>query len=286
MTKTIDTLVKDIQDLFNTGHEVSLTHLQAASEDFGETLMRRLGDYMKPRERSGLRMSNIGKPLRQLWYDNNLPEQSETLSADTKIKFLFGDILEVLLLYLAREAGHTVEDQQREVVLDGVVGHIDAIIDGVLVDVKSASTPSFKRFANGSIREDDPFGYVAQLSGYSRALGGLDGAFLVIDKTLGHITLAEFPAWELASHNPSGTIELARRALADPNPPPRCYDPKEEGKSGNLILDVGCNYCAHKKTCWADANEGVGLRTFLYASGPKHFVSVTKEPQGPPEITF
>lgn len=283
--KTIDTLVKDIHDLFNNGHVIHVDYLGAAADEFADVLMRRMSDYLRPSASSGLRMSNIGKPLRQLWYDNHEPD-SEGLSADTKIKFLFGDILEVLLLYLAREAGHTVERCQEEVELNGVIGHIDAIIDGVLVDCKSASSPSFKRFANGSIRTDDPFGYIEQLSGYSMALGGLDAGFLVIDKQLGHICWCPFSAEELASVQPAAIIDKARTALSSPNPPSRCYQPKEDGVSGNLILDTGCSYCAHKKKCWADSNDGIGLRTFLYANGPRHFVNVAKEPRGPLEITF
>lgn len=272
--------------MFNDGHVIHVDYLGKAADDFADVLLRRMSDYLRPAQEKGLRMSNIGKPLRQLWYDNNLETAKVDFTADTKIKFLYGDILEVLLLYLAREAGHLVESQQAEVHLNGIKGHIDAIIDGVLVDVKSASTFSFRRFKDGSIRNDDPFGYVDQLAGYSCALGGMDAGFLVIDKTLGHICWCPFSKEELASYDPSSVIDRDREALNNPNPPDRCYDPVPEGKSGNLILGVGCSYCVHKKTCWADTNDGIGLRTFLYASGPKHFVAVEKEPNGPHEITF
>ena len=61
---------------------------------------------------------------------------------------MFGDILEELLLFLAKEAGHTVTGQQDTLSISGVNGHRDAIIDGRLVDVKSASSYSFRKFKN------------------------------------------------------------------------------------------------------------------------------------------
>jgi hypothetical protein len=42
--------------------------------------------------------------------------------------------------------------------------------------------------------------------------------------------------------------------------------------------------CDFKFTCWQDANAGKGLRTFMYANGPKHLVEVGKTPNVP-EVT-
>lgn len=230
-------------------------------------------------------MSNLGKPDRQLWYDINDNEGSEELSASTKIKFLYGDILEALLLFLAAEAGHTVSDQQVEVEVDGIIGHNDAIIDGVVVDCKSASTYAFRKFKDGTLAEDDPFGYMEQMAGYSEGFGGLDGAFLVIDKTLGHLTLLRVPGEELSALNIRGRITHIRDVVASDTPPERCYTPVAEGLSGNLGLAIGCQYCSHKQKCWSDANEGIGLRSFLYSQGPKHLVHVEREPKTV-ELTF
>ena len=47
-----------------------------------------------------LRMSNIGKPSRQLWYDMNSKDVSaRELESSTLIKFLYGHLLEVLVLF-------------------------------------------------------------------------------------------------------------------------------------------------------------------------------------------
>lgn len=279
----IESLVDDIYSLFS-GHECNPDNV----EEFGRDLSRIVADRI--RERRGdrnpaLRMSNLGRPDRQLWYEINGSDGGEDFPPHVRIKFLYGDILEALLLFLAKEAGHTVELAQAEVEIDGVIGHNDAVIDGVVVDVKSASTFSFKKFKDGSLREDDPFGYMEQLAGYSAGLGGLDGAFLAIDKTLGHLTLMQVPRAELEALDIPGRITHIKGVLASPEVPERCYAPVDMGTSGNQKLDTGCSYCSHKFKCWSDANDGIGLRSFLYSSGPVHLTNVAKEPNVL-EVTF
>src|SRR5690606_25725922 len=96
----------------------------------------------------------------------NTPEDGEPLRPEAYLKFLYGDILEDLLLFLAEAAGHTVVGRQDEQEIAGIKGHRDCVIDGTVVDAKSASSYSFKKFKEGRLREDDPFGYVDQLQSY------------------------------------------------------------------------------------------------------------------------
>ena len=84
-------------------------------------------------KRLTLRMSNIGKPARQLRYDSHKPvSQEEELPYSLLLKFLYGEILEELLVLLIRTAGHTVDERQKEHLIDGITGHQDARVDGVL----------------------------------------------------------------------------------------------------------------------------------------------------------
>lgn len=280
--KSIDTLVEDIYHILsaNNDHEPSEANVEAAGELFKDVLRTRF----KARKPGGsvLRFSSLGKPARQLWYAQHAPEAQEEMPPSTYMKFLFGDILEILLLFLAKEAGHEVTHEQFEVEVDGVKGHTDAIIDGVPVDVKSASSYSFEKFKSGGLAFDDPFGYIAQLGGYAHALNKTDeAAFLVVDKTLGHVCLSVMDEVTIRGAKPEVRIKALRDALASPEPPQRCYDPVPEGKSGNMKLATGCSYCSFKKKCWADANGGRGLRTFLYARGPVFLTEVAKEPNVP-----
>jgi hypothetical protein len=259
---------------------------EAEATDFGSeiaTLIKdRLSERKNPREFT-LRMSNIGKGDRQLWYDKRYGNE-EKLAPHTVFKFLYGDIIESLLLFLARVSGHDVKDRQAEVAVGPVKGHIDANIDGVTVDVKSASTYSFRKFADGSIIMDDPFGYIEQLAGYCKAQG-TEGAFLAADKQNGHITYRPIDKEVLDAIRIEDRVTHIIHAVDREEIPERCYEDEKEGESGNRSLGVNCSYCDHKRRCWADSNSGLGLRTFLYASGPKFLTKVVREPKVP-EVTF
>tara|TARA_R110002033_G_scaffold43704_2_gene85787 strand:- start:681 stop:1475 length:795 start_codon:yes stop_codon:yes gene_type:complete len=231
--------------------------------------------YEKPSTNGHLRLSSIGKPDRQLWYNLNIKKE-ETLTPSTRIKFLYGYILEEFLLLCSSIAGHTVTHQQKEVEVGGVKGHQDAMIDDVLVDCKSSSGISFQKFKSNALINDDPFGYIAQISAYAEANGVDEAAFLVIDKSTGDICLTPVHSMEMI--NADKRIKHLKKMVTDSNPPDRCYDPVPDGKSGNYKLAIGCIYCSHKRECWKDINDGKGLRVFEYAKGKRYLVQVRKEP--------
>ena len=283
IAKQIESLVEDIYDLFRHGANPSDDLVVEFAGSLAKTVQDRLQSSGTPREPT-LRMSNLGKPDRQLWYEFHDDGSKETLEPHTLLKFLIGDIYESVLLFLAKAAGHDVTQEQAEVEINGIKGHIDAVIDGHVVDVKSASTYAFKKFKYGTLAEDDPFGYIDQIGGYSTALG-LPGAFLAGDKQNGHITLLQIPQQETEGLRIEERIEHLKEVVVSAEEPDRCYEAVPDGLSGNLALSVGCSYCPHKFRCWADANGGVGVRSFLYAGGPKHLVEVAKEPKVP-ELTF
>jgi hypothetical protein len=268
LVKSIETLVPDIYSLFEG--DVRLD--KGLVQEFGYTLGNKIASRMSEvRGKPTLRLSNLGTPCdRKLWYSINAPQLAEPLSAPTRIKFLFGDILEELVLFLAKAAGHTVTDEQKEVEVDGVVGHIDAMVDGELVDVKSASPYSFTKFKDGLKPEDDGFGYLTQLGLYGHAVGGKRAHFLPINKVLGHIHL---DTHEQPNVNYAELVQHKRDVLAANTPPPRGYEDVPDGLSGNRKLGVGCSYCAFKDTCWP------GLRTFAYARGPVYLTTVVREPR-------
>ena len=136
-----------------------------------------------------VRMSNVGKPERQLWFEKNDENLSKSIDGPTQIKFLYGHLLEEIVLMLVRMAGHEVTDEQKEVDVNGILGHMDCKIDGEVVDVKTASRFAFKKFSEGRLPQDDPFGYLGQLSGYESAEGTSDGGFLVMNKESGELCM-------------------------------------------------------------------------------------------------
>jgi hypothetical protein len=277
--KQLDSLVDDIYELLEKGSP-SGAPTQQYLDEFAEAIKQAATSYMSPREgKRTLRISAIGKPDRKLYYDiRGSGSEPEKFKGHELFKFFYGHIIEAALIYLTKEAGHKVEDEQREVILGGVVGHMDCKIDGVVTDVKSASTYGFKKFQYGTLEEDDAFGYMEQLAGYVAADGTNEGAFLAADKTLGHIALLRVPQDKLEGLKIEDRIEYLKEMLKSDDVPPRCYDPVPEGKSGNLALPTGCSYCAHKFDCYSEANGGVGLRTFIYSTGPKYLTHIEKEP--------
>ena len=278
--KTVDTLVKDIYDLFSLDPiKMDEKEVDKHIDTFGEMLKVHIKAFMyeQPRTRGNLRLSAIGKPDRQLWYDVNSKKEIEDLAPSTRIKFLYGYILEELLLLCASIAGHKVTDQQKEVSVEGVLGHQDAMIDNVLVDCKSASGFSFKKFKNNKLLEDDPFGYIGQISAYAQANGVNEAAFLVIDKSSGEICLT--PIHQMEMDNATNRVKHLKGMVVDDHVPDRCYAPVPDGESGNLKLAIGCIYCNHKRECWSNANQGKGIRAFKYSRGLNFLVQVSKEPK-------
>lgn len=278
--KTLDTLVEDIYGLFDpdTDHNCNEENLDAFANNIKDLVRSRLKRYTPPS--SPLRFSSLGKKNRQLWYEAH-PEagSKEALLPKTYLKFMYGDVIEQLLLLLVKEAGHTVEQEQATVVVDGVEGHIDAIIDGVVVDVKSASPYGFKKFEQNTVLQDDDFGYVEQLAGYSNVLApGKDAAWLAMDKVGGDIAVSILPETVIRHYQPEERINELREVIQKDQPPERCYEDVPDGASGNRKLVSGCSYCAHKFRCWP------GLRAFAYSNGPRYLTHVAVLPKVP-EIT-
>lgn len=222
-------------------------------------------------------MSKLGLKGRQLWYDLHSTESEEFKPQDL-MKFMYGHILEAFVIFLAKEAGYEVTDEQKEVSIDGIPGHIDCRINGVLVDVKSASDYAFKKFKSGDIFVDDPFGYITQISSYGYSEGDKQAYFLVINKVTGELWLTGVV---LGSMNPAPHTAKKSKEIAKLDTPPeeKCYPEIPIGKSGNKGLTINCSFCLHKHVCWKDANEGKGLRAFKYSYGTQYLTDVKKEPK-------
>jgi len=277
-SKNLSTLVEDIYEkieCLSQGENMDIP--QDLIDDFGERMKQALVHWTEPKKQTkGLRMSNIGRPARQLWYESKKDSEPTPLKAPTHIKFLYGHLLEELLLLFAKIAGHAVSDEQKEVNVDGIKGHIDCKIDGQVVDIKTASNFGFKKFKEGTLYQDDPFGYMYQLAGYEASEGTTEGGFLAINKETGEIAL--YLPGDLTKPNVNGRIDSLKNKLKSDTPPEKCYQPVPEGKKGNMRLPTGCAYCGFKNECWSDANNGRGLRVFKYANGLKYFTRVTSTP--------
>ena len=278
--KTLDTLVKDIYDKLDTLTEgKSLGVSDDTATNFGNAMKEALLNWSSehPVDKPTLRMSNIGKPNRQLWYDMKSKAKTKAFSAPVQIKFLYGHILEEVVLFLARLAEHEVTSEQKEVDVAGIKGHMDCKIDGEVIDIKTASSFAFRKFKEGTLPDDDPFGYMAQIAAYEESEGTDKGGFLTLNKENGELAL--FRPDELDKPNIKARIKLLREQMKEDTPPDFCYSPIPDGKSGNMKLPRGCVYCRHKFECHKDSNIGMGLRVFKYAKKFEYLTNVAKLPR-------
>ncbi len=291
--KTIDTLATDIEQLFRDtlrGESFKFNEEMLAmfGVDMALAVQRALEARRSERTPNTLRMSEIGKPcLRQIWYGVHHADLGEKMLPHTLFKFLYGDVLEELVILLAKAAGHRVEGEQQLVEYRlgdwKVRGKQDAVIDSVLTDVKSASSFAFQKFKKGLDDSNDDFGYRLQLSGYngwSVPIWKRQG-FLAVDKQNGHIHFSE------SAYIPvEPKVEVILRAVDnDAKEPKRGFELVPEGKSGNEKLCTNCSYCPYKVACWRDANDGEGLKGYVYSNGPVFLGTVKREP-AVPRLTF
>lgn len=276
--KTINTLVYDIEQVLLGlgGWDKAVSAF--LGQQLSETAFSR---FNKPQEpRAYLSLSSIGTPCaRKLWYKVNMPSAAEPLSAEALGTFFYGDMIEALVICLAIAAGHKVEGLQDRLDVHGIKGHRDCVIDGVTIDVKSASKYGFQKFASHNLKDDDPFGYISQLSSYVYA--GKDdplvtdksrGAFLVVQKDRFKLCLDEYDFTEELKKKEQ-EIEAAKDLVSGPIPEERLEPVPQSKTSPNTMLSVSCNYCEYRKTCWPEA------RTFMYSTGYQHLVHVEKEPK-------
>ena len=212
--------------------------------------------FEKP-EQKNLRVSSLGKCLRQQFYSIKGYE-GEVINPRAKMTFLFGDIVEAVVVALAKASGVELIEQQKEVVIDGVKGHIDGLIktpEGIsLFECKSMSDASFKNLTSSGLGDD--FGYLTQVNMYMYALG-LDRAYLVaVNKNTGHVEEVEIPRDEELIEKTLNNISVLRSCLESDILPPRKYELIDEvvrnKETGRKILPFQCSYCAYRQHCYSN----------------------------------
>jgi hypothetical protein len=282
MSKTIHTLVDDIYRLMETKEAEESVDVEAEIELFGENmkaLMRTEFGRKRTTDKRTLRLSNIGRDDRVLWNVVNGTEKEEIKPA-TYIKFMYGHLIEEMLLFMTRMAGHEVSDEQRVCEVEGIKGHMDCKIDGLVVDVKSASSFGFKKFKDGTLAMDDAFGYVDQIKAYAHACGETEFGWLAMDKANGHLAVLKYdledtqaPIHEHIKGDIRERIKHVKEMVKGDEPTELCTETVPDGKSGNKKLGIKCSYCQYKKHCYPE------LRAFAYSYGPKFLSEVVNEPR-------
>lgn len=277
-----DTLIEDIYNLVSTHDVPDSVDIEKEIEKFGESmkdLMRKKFNRDRVEDSRKLRLSMIGRKDKYIWnkYHGTVKEE---LQPNTYVKFLYGHVIEELLLFLARMSGHEVTDEQKKCTVEGIDGHMDCKIDGIVTDVKSASVFGFKKFKERKVPEDDQFGYVDQLKAYAHSEGEREFAWLAMDKQNGHLTFCKHhlddktdPMHNLLQGDIADRVRHVKSLVDQKEPESFCYEDVPDGKSGNRKLAIGCSYCSFKERCYPK------LRTFIYSKGPVYLTKIVKEPK-------
>ena len=262
---------------------MSVETIQQVGQDVKLALARQFGGGNK-RGEFGLRMSNVGRPTCQLWFEKNEPEKALPFPTTFVMNMMLGDIVEAVFKGLLKEAGVQYEDDTKVTLqLDddtSVSGTYDIDIDGAVDDIKSASnwsyTNKFESF--DTLRQSDAFGYVAQLAGYAKAADKRAGGWWVVNKANGEFKYV--PATGIDIDKEVSHIQQTADTLKE-NRFERCFDAVEEtfrGKpTGNKVLCTECGFCRFRFACWPELKELPAVKS--QAKQPKMvaYVSLSEE---------
>ena len=271
-----------LDDATNGKSSMSAKTIAGIKKDIGEALKRQFGSRTK-RRKFQLRMSNVGRPSCQLWFEKNMPEKSDPLPTTFVMNMMLGDIVEAVFKGLMKEAKIKFEDSHKvhlDVADEKVSGTYDLVLDDAVDDIKSASDWSYRnKFESfDTLSADDAFGYVGQLAGYAKALGKKAGGWWVVNKANGSFKYV--PAENIDVDNEVKKLEENVKVVKS-NVFKRCYESEEEtfrGKpTGNRVLGKTCSFCRYKHSCWENLQELPSLLS--KAKDPKivSYVSIRKE---------
>lgn len=240
--------------------------IQQVSTDVADALRRQFGSGKK-RGDFRIRMSNVGRPTCQLWYEKNKPEVAIPMPTNFMMNMMIGDIVEAVFKGLLKEAGVKYNDSEKVTLNLGTTsinGSYDIVINDAVDDIKSASDWSYRnKFESyNTLAAGDGFGYVGQLAGYAKASGKRAGGWWVVNKANGHFKYV--PATGLDMDAELAKIENTVKTVKE-NKFERCFEPVPEtfrGKpTGNKVLNNGCKFCSYRFDCWDSLTERPAVKS-------------------------
>ena len=223
---------------------MSQENVEQVATDIKDALNRQFNT--KRDEKFRLRMSNIGRPSCQLWFEKNKPETALPKPTTFVMNMMIGDIVEAVFKAILREANVKFENSETvSLEIDEkttISGSYDLVMNDAVDDIKSASDWSYKYKFDSyeSLHSGDSFGYVGQLAGYAKASNKKAGGWWVVNNTELDKIKKNIKATE--------SDDLVR-----------CFEPEPEtfrGKpTGNMVLNKNCTFCSYRQSCWDGLKE-------------------------------
>ena len=271
-----------LQDAVSGKSSMSDDTIKQVATDVADAMQRQFGSG-KSRDDFTLRMSNVGRPTCQLWYDKNKPEAAIPLPTTFVMNMMIGDIVEAVFKGLLTEAGVKYEDTDKvslSVGDDNISGSYDLILDGAVDDIKSASDWSYRnKFESyDSLASGDGFGYVAQLAGYAKASVKKGGGWWVVNKANGQFKYIPATGLDIdkeISHIKK-TVETVKENKFEKRfqPVPEKFRGKE---TGNTVLNTGCKFCSYRFDCWPSLVERPAVKSQAKNPPIVAYVKLAKE---------
>ena len=233
--------------------------IEQVAVDIKDALNRQFNT--KRDEKFRLRMSNIGRPSCQLWFEKNKPETALPKPTTFVMNMMIGDIVEAVFKAILRESNVKFENSE-EVTLEidektTISGSYDLVMNDAVDDIKSASDWSYKYKFDSyeTLHSGDSFGYVGQLAGYAQASNKKAGGWWVVNKANGQFKYV--PA-HIDMEKELDKVKKNIKAV-DSDELVRCFEPEPEtfrGKpTGNMVLNKNCTFCSYRQSCWENLRE-------------------------------
>ena len=271
-----------MQDAVSGKTTISEATVKQVASDVADALKRQFGGG-NARDEFRLRMSNIGRPSCQLWFERNHKDKALPRPTTFVMNMMLGDIVEAVFKGLLTEAGVKYEEPKTVTLqLDDATinGTYDIVIDDAVDDIKSASNWSYihKFESFDALKESDTFGYVGQLAGYAKASGKKAGGWWVVNKANGdfkYVRAESIDVDEELSHIKENVKRVYKDKLE------RCFEPEIEtfnGKeTGNLVLNKNCTFCSYRYACWPDMQELPAVLSKAKQPKIKSYIKLGKE---------
>jgi hypothetical protein len=249
-----------LEDAANGKSTISEDTIERIAKDVADAVRRQFGGG-RGSDGFRLRMSNIGRPSCQLWFEKNKPETSLPKPNSFVMNMLLGDIVEAVFKGVLVEAGIPFGESEHVTLSLGdtqISGTYDLTMNDAVDDVKSASDWSYRnKFESfDALSSGDSFGYVGQLAGYAKASGKRAGGWWVVNKANGQFKYV--PADGIDMDAELGKLQSTVDTV-NANEFKRCFDPEPEtyrGKpTGNTVLNKNCTFCDYRFECWPTLKE-------------------------------
>lgn len=248
------TLHQYMENASNGKVSMSEATIKKVANDVADALRKQFG--LGKKSDFKLRMSNVGRPTCQLWYEKNKPEVALPRPTTFVMNMMLGDIVEAVFKGILTEAEVEYGDS-KQVTLDlddaSINGTYDIDINDAVDDIKSASDWSYKNKFESyeKLAENDSFGYVGQLAGYAKASGKRVGGWWVVNKANGQFKYVSASGINLDKeiHKIQETVKKVKENSFE-----RCFKPVKETfrgrETGNTVLNPSCKFCAYRFDCW------------------------------------